>query len=433
MASLAVVLIILGCAAYQYLKGTFVKAFVTIIVAIIASVVAFSFFEVLANVFISRSDNSRFLSIAPWAQPLCFMLLFILTFAILQTAAAQLSRQPIDLGLLPERIGRVVCGIILGLLTSGFLLTALQMGPLSIAYPYERFDLMKLEPDNPDGVLLNADGFATGLFSMISNGSFSGKRSFATIHPDYLDQLFLNRMISDISIITSNYPAIEVQKPAVWPAPEAIKKRVDFFVEELNRRGKLEDEPTGKSVPMPGWLKSGYDPTIVRVAIRKSALKTAQKINAGTFTHPQLRLICKRKGYGEDRFAGKGISVYPIGHLKAADDIQISPGMKIERDDFEQDTSKMPIDFVFCVPNGFEPVLVQFKLNSIAEIPPSAIVPLDKAPQEAAVFISLPEAEKETGKTSRPSDQSRRPGTAPDRRGLSNTTKTITGLDFDEE
>ena len=433
MASLGVVVIILGCVAYQYFKGTFIKAVATIIVAICASVVAFSYFEPLANVFISRSDNSRFLSIAPWAQPLCFMLLFIVTFAILQTAAAQLSRQPVDLGFLPERIGRSVCGVVLGLLTSGLLLTALQMGPLSIAYPYQRFDLVKLEPDNPDGVLLNADGFATGLFSIISKGSLSGKRSFAAVHPDYLDQLFLNRMISDISIITSSYPAIEVQKLAVWPAPEAIKKRVDFFVEELNRRGRVVDEPTGKSVPMPGWPKGAYDPTIVRVVMRRSALKTAQKINAGTFTHPQLRLICKRKGSGEDRLAGNGINVYPIGHLKAADDIQVSPGMKIERDDFAQDTSKKPIDFVFCVPNGFEPVLVQFKLNSIAEIPPSAIVPLDKAPQEAAVFISRPEeTQKEAEQTGRPSDQSRRPRPAPDRRGLSNTTRTITGIDLDE-
>ena len=70
MASLGVVVIILGCVAYQYFKGTFIKAVATIIVAICASVVAFSYFEPLANVFISRSDNSRFLSIAPWAQPL---------------------------------------------------------------------------------------------------------------------------------------------------------------------------------------------------------------------------------------------------------------------------------------------------------------------------------------------------------------------------
>lgn len=432
MASLAVVLVILGCAAYQYFKGTLVKAFATIIIAICASVVAFSYFEALANVFISRSDNSRFLSIAPWAQPLCFMLLFILSFAILQTVAVQLSRHPVDLGFLPERIGRVVCGLFLGLIVSGLLLTALEMGPLSIAYPYQRFDPVRLEPENPDRVLLNADGLATGLFSTISNGSFSGKRSFSTIHPDYLDQLFLNRLIGGVSIISSSFPAIEVSKPAVWPASEALKKQVDNFVSELNRRGRLVDEPTGRSVPMPGWLKSGYDATIVRVAIKKSALKTEAAVSGGTFMHPQLRLICKRRGYGSNRLAGKAKSVYPIGHLRAADEIQVSPGMKIEREDFDRNASRKPIDFVFCVPSGFEPVLIQFKLNSIAEIPLSAIVSADKAPEEAAPFISSFDGKEEAQKTDRPSDASKQSGTSPERRGLSNISKTVTGLDLDE-
>ena len=77
MASLVVVLIILGCAAYQYFKGTVVKAFATIIIAICASIVAFSYFEALANIIISRSGSGRLLSIVPWAQSICFWLLFI--------------------------------------------------------------------------------------------------------------------------------------------------------------------------------------------------------------------------------------------------------------------------------------------------------------------------------------------------------------------
>ncbi len=204
MASLAVAIIILGCVAYQYLKGTFVRAFATIIIAICASVAAFGFFEVLANVFISKGDNSRFLSLVPWAQPLCFALLFIIVFGVLQTGMMFLTRQPVDLGFLPERIGRVVCGIFLGLLLSGFLLTAIGMAPLSNKYPYQRFD------EKRHKVLLNADGFATGLFSFISRGSLSGKRSFSTIHPDYLDQLYLNRHISGTSILTTKTPAISL-------------------------------------------------------------------------------------------------------------------------------------------------------------------------------------------------------------------------------
>ncbi|HEW79699.1 MAG TPA: hypothetical protein ENH34_07040, partial [Phycisphaerales bacterium] len=110
MAGLLVLLVILGCAAQQYLKGTFVKSFTTVIITICAAIVAFSYFEILADVFVSRYP-----AFVPWAQPLSFVLLFVLAFAILQTISSRLTRQPINFGLWPERIGRIVCGIFLGL------------------------------------------------------------------------------------------------------------------------------------------------------------------------------------------------------------------------------------------------------------------------------------------------------------------------------
>lgn len=374
LASLSVVLIILGCAAYQYFKGTFVRAFATIIIAVCAIVAAFGFFEVLANVFINRGADSRFLSLVPWAQTLCFALLFIIVFGMLQTGVMFLTRRPVDLGFLPERIGRVVCGIFLGFLLSGFLLTALGMAPLSNKYPYQRFD------EKRSKVLLSADGFATGLFSIISRGSLSGKRSFATIHPDFLDQAYLNRLISGTSTLTCETPAISLPKQAVWPAPQSLKAQVDEIVSRLNRDGKLKDESTGKSIPMPG-PGSDYQPTIVRVGIKRRALSTKSKINVGAFILSQLRLICKQQGYGEDPLAGAGINIYPIGHLKAADQIQVSTEIKIDsKNDFEDNAREKWIDFVFCVPRDYVPVLVEFKQNSIVEIRPSAIVTADKAP-----------------------------------------------------
>ncbi len=376
MASLAVVLIILGCAAYQYFKGTFIRAFATIIIAVCASVAAFGFFEVLANVFISRGDSGSFLSLVPWAQTLCFTLIFIVVFGVLQTGMMFLTHQPVDLGFMPERIGRVVCGIFLGLLLSGFLLTALGVAPLSNKFPYQRFDGRRSK------VLLNADGFATGLFSIISKGSLSGKRSFATIHPDFLDQVHLNRMISGTSTLTSSTPAISLPKQAVWPAPESLSEQVGQIISQLNRQGKLKDESTGKSISMPGPVSSNYQPTIVRVGIRQRAVSnTKASINGGAFILPQLRLICKQKGYGDDSLAGTGINIYPIGHLKAADQIQVSTEIKIDRnDDFKDGAREKFIDFVFCIPRDFVPVLLEFKQNSIVEIPTRAIVTADQAP-----------------------------------------------------
>ena len=430
MASLVVVLIVLGCAALQYFKGTVVRAFATVIVTICAGMVAFGFFEILAEVFISRGDNSRFLSLVPWAQTLCFLLLLILTFAILQTGVTMLTRHPVDLGFLPERIGRVVCGLVVGLIASGLLLTAFEMAPLPLTYPYERFDPMKLDVKRPKGGLLNADGLATGLFSLLSNGSFGGGRSFAALHPDYLDQLFLNRLLgaSDAGLVSSTAPAIEVPKPAVWPASQAIADQVDAFVAEMRTRGgKIAYEQGGASVTLPVSPESGYVPTIVRVGIKKRAIKGEPAINGGAFTPSQLRVICKKKGYGDDPLAGAATNVYPIGFLKAADQVQVSPLIKVGNSDFEEGSGTKYIDFVFCVPNGFDPVLVELKLNSVVEIPRGAIVSADQAPAPA-FFVPVPEKKRETkpAEPSSPPEQQQTP-----REGRSRG-KSATGIDLDE-
>ena len=54
-------IIVLGCGAFQYLKGTFVRAFAMIITAMCSIIVAFGFFEVVADkLFISRADGAIF-------------------------------------------------------------------------------------------------------------------------------------------------------------------------------------------------------------------------------------------------------------------------------------------------------------------------------------------------------------------------------------
>ncbi len=375
MASVVVLLIILGCAALQFFKGTFVKALAAVIIAIIAGMISFTFFEAAANAIISRGDSGTMLSMAPWAQTLCFLLIFIVVFAVLQTGAMYLLREPVDFGEVPEYVGRSVCGLLLGYLVAGFLLTAFSMGPLALKYPYERFESRSLKPDNPQGALLNPDGFVTGLFNMVSKGSFSGKRSFATIHPNYLDQLFFNRLINTdtTSIISQRFPAISVPgQAAVWDAPSAVADHAATLIGELRSRGGKIQYAENKSVSLPVSTASGDVIKIVRVGISTRAIRGDARINGGAFTPSQLRLICKRKGSDQGRFAGEGVNVYPIGHLRTAEQIQVGPEIKL--DSRKIDGNEQIIDFVFSVPAGHEPVLVQYKMNSIVEIPRRAIV-----------------------------------------------------------
>jgi hypothetical protein len=363
MASIVVITIILGCAAFQYLKGTLVRSFATLIAVICAAIAAFAYFELVANLFISRGK------LIPWAQSISFVLLFIVAFAILQAVASALTRRGVDFGVMPERVGRVFCGIFTGLVVSGFLLTAAAMTPLPIKYPYERFTQASPDPDNPKRALLNADGFATGWFNIVSSGSLSGEKSFAVLHSDFLDQIFLNRHGEKIPVITRT-EAIEVPpKQAAWPAPEGLK------------------DTKGRPAPQ----KSGHNLTIVRVGISKRALK-----DAGTFTLAQLRLICKQKTDVQNPLAGKAESVYPVGYLQSAEKLQtrkLNDRIELESGDFDGKTKW--IDFGFQVPNDSIPVLVEFKQNNAAVVPKP--VTYEQAP-EPAPFIPLQDCTRDTGK-----------------------------------
>jgi hypothetical protein len=412
----------------QFFKGTFVKALAAVIIAIIAGMISFSFFEAAANSLVSRGDSGTLLSIAPWAQTLCFLLIFIVVFALLQTGAMYLLREPVDFGDMPEYIGRAVCGLLLGYLISGFVLAAFAMGPLSLKYPYQRFEARSLKPDDPKGALLNPDGFVTGLFNMVSKGSFSGKRSFATIHPNYLDQLFFNRLINTdtTSIISRMFPAISVPgQAAVWDARKAVADQANTLIGELRSRGRIQ-YAENKFVSLP-VSTAGGDIKIVRIGIKKRAIRGDPRINGGAFTPAQLRLICKRKGSGEDRFSGEAVNVYPIGHLRTAD--QIING------------SEQLIDFVFSVPSGHEPVLIQYKMNSIVEISPRAIVTDPAKIPEPATFNSASgrggrQNRNNQGSNAAQGSRRERPqGEAPadGGRGLSDTSKSILGPGYDEE
>ncbi len=125
---LGISLVILGCAVYLYQKGTFVKAFAMAIAAVCASSIALGLFNVLANTLVSFSSNSDLL--VKWGPLLCFVLLFIVAFAILQTIINLITRRPIDLGFLPERIGRAACGAFLGFTLSRMLFAVLIMSSL---------------------------------------------------------------------------------------------------------------------------------------------------------------------------------------------------------------------------------------------------------------------------------------------------------------
>jgi hypothetical protein len=381
MVSLLILLIIAGFAAYQYLKGNFVHSFLTLIVIILSIVPAFAFFEYVSNFIIARDGRGGITKLVPFAQPLCFFIIFGLSFAILESALSALLKEKIDLDIIAERVGRVVCGALSGLLLSGIVLVILVMSPLPEKYPYERFLPTNPSIDNPKKTLFNADGFAIGWFNLFSKGSLSGKRSFSVLHPNFLDVTFLNRLGKSqkvSAVMPGSKPAIEVPKEkGVWLAPQGLT------------------DNTGKVISQ----RSDSALTIVRVGLKNPIFQPN-----GIFTPLQLRLICKEKSQLKDIYNGSATVAYPIGYLKTSEQMEsksINSTIKIQAAGLGGLVKW--VDFIYYVPTDTVPVLLAFKSNTVLEL--SSPVDIQEAPEFIPFEIPKPEPEPEPEPTEETGEQ----------------------------
>jgi hypothetical protein len=343
MINLVMLAIMAGCAAFLFFKGTLVQGVTMILNAIIAGFVAFGFFEMLARLLVKYSPG-----IAIWAPLICFVLLFVLAFALLQTAAMQLAKGKADLGKLPEQIGRVASGLVLGYVITGHALVAAAMAPLPNQYPYPRFDERNPNPSRPNKPILSPDGFVTGLFATVSKGSFSAfgePKSFAVLHAGYVDQLYLNRRkaAEKVPLMTSML-TINVPKGGVRMAPDSLR------------------DSEGKSIS----ISPGENLMLVRVELNSRALR-----DAGKFTLSQLRLVCGVKGAGKASLAGQGQAVYPLGYVGDKGRLERKPLDEIIT---AQGTTNEPVnmDLAFAVPASLTPLLLGFKRNDVVQVPAPA-------------------------------------------------------------
>jgi hypothetical protein len=348
MVTVAVLLIIAGCAAYQYFRGNIVRGVATVFMTLIASFIAFGYFEYMAKFLIGFE---AFQSLGAWVYVICFSLLFLICFALFQTGIIAIMREPIDLGDLPEKIGRPIAGVFLGWILSGVILVICALAPLPNTYPYPRFDERNPKADETTKAFLNADGMVSGWFSLISKGSFSAiskPQSFAVIRASFLDQLYLNRhaVSQGVSLLTKEVAITVPAKSAAWSVPDNLVDQDD------------------KSVSG----QAGSQAMIVRINLKKKGLP-----EHSPFTMGQVRIICKALSQSDVGLQGQGVVVYPAGYMSGANRVlfrTLKDKITVPSEAFRKDQSSRPIDFVCFVPNGFVPVLAEFKMNNAAVIPP---------------------------------------------------------------
>jgi hypothetical protein len=411
MMSLVMLALMAGCAVGLYLKGTLVQGVAMIFNALIAGFAAFGFFEVAAKYLISYSPG-----MAPWAPTACFLLILVLVFALLQAVEMQICKEKIDLGLMPERIGRPATGVVLGYLLTGYLLIAVALAPLPSQYPYPRFDARSPNASSPNKTLLSPDGFVAGLFATISKGGFAPlgePKSFAMLHAGYVDQLYLNRHKPKEAPLMTSAPALDTpRKAGVWSAPDNLR----------DTEGKPLSAPAGNSL------------MLVRADLKRG-VKGATK-----FTLSQVRLVCRLKGTAEPPLAGKGQAVYPAGYIGAGGRFERkSLGEVIDLSKAEQDP--VTVDLGFYVPTNLTPALLEFKQNNVVQV--SAPASAEDAPQPVAFGAAAkaepapaPAAGVEAGSDQTTSAAPARPAGTKSKRGkkkgLSDISRSVVGGQVEE-
>ncbi len=415
MTSLVMLAIMAGCAVGLFLKGTLAQGVVMIFNALVAGFAAFGFFEVAAKVLVQYSPG-----MAPWAPMACFLLLLVLVFAILMAVEMVINTEKVDLGPLPERVGRPAAGIVLGYLVTGYLLVAAALAPLPSQYPYPRFDARNPNAASPKKALLSPDGFVTGLFATISKGGFSAlgePKSFAVLHAGFLDQLYLNRHKGkDVPLMTGTLAIDAPRKAGVWNAPDSL----------VDTEGRAVSAPAGTRF------------MLVRADIKKGALRDASK-----FTLSQWRLVCGARGAAGAPLTGKGQAAYPMGYIGVGNRFERkSLAEVITIDAGRSQGDAITIDLGFAVPTNLAPLLLEFKRNNIVQV--SAIAPAEEAPQPVAFGAPAPPPQPQAAPGGEPAasveaapGQTPPPAPAPSsgskdkkrksRKGLSDVSRSVVG------
>lgn len=362
MATAIIIIVMALTLAHFYLKCSLMTSLSTMLASILAMIIAFTYYEKLAELFVSRGYGVN------WAHFGCFVLAFVLGFALMRAMADLLVGANIDLGKQVKTIASLVCGLITGVIVSGSLLVAFGMLPMQGKVFYSRFDPQKpITLSSPTKPFLNVDGIVAGLYKWVSAGAFSSDKSFGVLHADFLSQIHLNRLKINDNVLT-----ISSRKALTLPAGKT-KKPVRTM--ELPDKGKV---------------------TVVRIGILAKSIPDGGANNGSgqiLFYPAQIRMIAKNSNPGNLR--GMGKAIWPIGFLDDQGKLVTADLEKVETPDTKglKDRTVWR-DVVFQLPPGYEGVLLQFKQNSIVELPPAVA-----STQEIEQALNKEEVE-ETGSSS---------------------------------
>lgn len=154
-------IVIMGILGYAYFVEGLSTAFVMCCNVIGAGLVAFNFWEPLADQ----------LDLGGYEDALCLVAIFTLTLGVLRTVTNQIANTEIEFASQIQRLGGALFGLITGYLVSGFLVCVMQTLPW-----HENFMLYDPKPESGKAIskVLPPDRVWLAMMHRAGEGGFSG-------------------------------------------------------------------------------------------------------------------------------------------------------------------------------------------------------------------------------------------------------------------
>ena len=257
-----IIIALLGGIAYFHYAQGFFSATISAVIAVIAASIAISYHEPLALALLGGKA-------AGYAIALTLVALFAGVYLVLRTLTDKAIPGQIRLPVIVDRVGGAVMGIVAAVFAVGIFALAAQslpFGPsvggyaryaldepreVSVAVPGLRTnqdvpieDQMvddTFQPESAKRLVIPVDDIVLGVVQKLSdNGSMAGQRTLHSIHPNYADELFAQRLgiqlgAQQVATNLPNRPMASVSG-VFLPATDVTKNQVDGEVQLIHQR-----------------------------------------------------------------------------------------------------------------------------------------------------------------------------------------------------
>ncbi len=378
--SLIFVGLLLAVAFFQSTQGLF-SALIMAVLTITCAALAYGTYEWVAVDFLVKYWKPDL------AHAISLVALFGVPLVILRVIFDKAVRRSCMLPVMIDRIGGAVCGLVTALIMVGVAVTALQMIPFGNSMlGFSRFDVALRESSGGSlttppalnapqrGFWLSPDRFAVGTAAVLSDGIFSGNRSFYQDHPDLIQAAAWVNTIHDGVSRYAPPRSVSVQSSS----PVEV---VYCLIPAVGDNGVAEYEPINP--------KAGFEFRMVRVGLT-SAAHDANRSHL--FSLRQFRLV------GEED--GRIRQYHPIATQQEDATQTINRHVSVKRHGSQdwpvvdelisprQDNSS-EVELVFELVPGFKPDFIEYKRAARAKVS-FAESAAQRRPQESNTVASSP-------------------------------------------